>query len=181
MTSLNGEVDAKWQLPGFPETFVTTGEFQGRRFVNIRVWAESHPTKNGVTLSKTDFDVLETYLNQHGEVGCMKEAYRRLIREKASNIVKLKCEGCRLDCPSQKDHACCFEASDYEALHSLLRGNDWREAPTRVIEKAAQIAHERNILLSRPLESLDIVQTFLKNELLTYCGDCGDEDEPSAS
>ena len=137
--------------------------WEGGRYINIRVYVDNNPSKQGVTLSVSQWASVKTALGMDcgGESALGREVYMKMLREMVSSRVQDRCEGCEKGWSGQKDHACLM---DRHLLREEMARLPPMDVPAYVVELAT-LARERGHVLERPLECYNLCANFLRQDL----------------
>ena len=137
---------------GKVETRVTLNLFNGLPFVNLRVWIDSQPSKQGVALGTAQWASIKSALGCNDEGSMGREVYTTMLREKLSELRTTTCEGCIQSWPSQTDHECLM--NKYSLTKRLLDDGPVVD-PYAFVVRFAEKASEKLHRLERPMEAYD--------------------------
>ena len=129
----------------------TTNNFNDKTYLHIRSWWNGHPTKQGISLREQDWGQLDGHLKQGDDMTLGIEVLRRMLKRKVGDYMRLECEGCVKDWPSQRDHECLMNTQQFaaQALEKVVNNLD----PTQFISAWAVEANKRKLVLdSRPMQ-----------------------------
>lgn len=154
-----------WDLPHDgsrpPHTVVRVNPsiWNGECYVNIRVYVNGTPTKQGVTLSASNWFGVESGLGFSVEAQLARQVYISMLSEMGVRAAKAKCEGCARDRPSQRDHECLTITRGLFASLPPVNPQDF------VVELAI-LSRERGHKLERPMECYDACSNFLRDDIV---------------
>lgn len=148
---------------------VTLNPYEGARFVDIRLYVDDKPSKQGVTLNGTNWASVQTALGTSAEAYLAKRTYAAMLKCLMKEKMATACEGCAGNWSSQRDHACMMNPElRTRALSELPPMNE----QTFIVELAVAAKRE-GIRLERPHECYQLCHHFLhediKSELLSSC------------
>ena len=158
---LDSKKEDKWFIGH--SLFVTTSLFNEDIYLNIRVWWNDQPTKQGVTLYIPEWYHLYSFLHFDDETNLGVDIFKDLLTEAVGTFINKNCEGCQQDLPSQKDHACLMDASSTAkgCVDDLFHSLNAFEFITRL----AKHAEAKKILLKRPFMTFCLVKNLKEEEL----------------
>lgn len=163
-TNPQADVSQYWDLPhgdSKPSNVtvrVGGSSWCGERYVNIRVYVNDNPTKQGVTLSAANWFGVKSGLGFGSEAEMARQVYTGMLGEMGARAAKSKCEGCKRERPSQRDHECTTVTRE---LLSSIPPVD----PYDFIVELAMLSRERGHRLERPLECYTACSTFLRADI----------------
>lgn len=134
--------------------------WNGECYVNIRVYVNDTPTKQGVTLSSANWFGIESGLGFSVEAQLARQVYTSMLSEMGARAAKAKCEGCARDRPSQRDHECL----------TITRGLLSSLPPVNPCDFAVELAilsRERGHVMERPKDCYDVCSNFLKEDIVS--------------
>ena len=132
----------------------TVGTFNSKPYLNIRVWWNDHPTKQGVSLNNDEWADLASQLETREEMRMGAQVLTELLREEVQKAVRDGCEGCKHDWPSQRDHDCLMEPGK-TALVERSFDKVWEEVDySKFIFLLAEEAHREKFVLEMPKRTL---------------------------
>lgn len=157
-----------WCLPsslengGRASVRVTLSRYEGGSYVNLRVYMDDQPTKQGVVLNLSNWLSLGCALGESEEASMGREVYRSLLRESASS--RSPCEGCVKGWESQRDHDCATGSRLFpkELLAEL--------PPVSAYDFAVELAilgRIRECKIERPLECYEMCTRFHHESIMT--------------
>ena len=124
------------------------------------MYVNGTPTKQGVTLSASNWFGVESGLGFSVEAQLACQVYTVMLSEMGARAAKAKCEGCVRDRPSQRDHEC------FTITHGLLSSLPLVNLQNFVMELAV-LSRERGHKLERPMECYDACSNFLRDNIVT--------------
>jgi hypothetical protein len=87
--------------------------YDGAPYLNIRVFVDGQPTRQGVVLGLNHWTSVRTCLGYDTEARIAKDVFTTMLREKLEAMKSTKCEGCDRAYASQVDHECLMDASRF--------------------------------------------------------------------
>ena len=147
-----------------------TSKYNDNIYLHIRSWWNGFPTKTGVSLRKLDWEQLEHHLKQGPDMKLGVKVLHSLISKFVGDYMRVDCEGCLKDWPSQTDHACLMNTQQLAAAAVEKATNNL--CPAQFISALANEAYKEKIVLdSRPFQLLKKLQLFhmddIKKEILS--------------
>lgn len=174
MAGHSRDADDFWKLPNSGsrdprvEVRVTLNHFEGGQYVNIRVYVDGKPSKQGVTLNSANWASIQTALGYSAEAVLAKEVYTRMLKELLSATVRIRCPGCQQKAGMPGPPAQC--SHDPELLRRCIQSMPPVDQYDYTVELAKK-AHEMRHRLELPAACYDMCANFLRHaveeELLT--------------
>ena len=160
--------DQYWCLPDGGQkddsdvcTRVTLSPYNGGRYLNIRVYVNEKPTRQGVTLSASNWASLQTGLGFSQEASLGRQIYTKMLRDMVTMRVQAKCEGCQQNWSSQRDHQC--------LINNQLMRQEFAKLPPvdecAYVVELARLAQEKRHYLERPMECYSLCANMLRNDI----------------
>ena len=158
-----------WKLPpsgsrdANVEVRVTLNHFEGGCYVNIRVYVDSKPSRQGVTLNNANWTSIQTALGYSAESSLGREVYSRMLRELLAARVKTKCPGCQKGTSDlqPQPHQCVTDPSLVRRCLESLPPVDQFDYTVELAKRA----HERRHRLEQPAACYDMCANFLRNAI----------------
>lgn len=141
----------------------SVSKYEGVKCFNLRIWKDSTPTKQGVSLGRVGFESILPLIRPDIELTLSFDVYADLISEAVNDLKKIDCYGCRNDCPSQKDHDVCLNSS--HSVHAKYIGKGPLIEPTLFIERLAKLSREKGLIMRHPLQSFELCNGVYKKQL----------------
>ena len=155
-----------WSLsgPGRIETRVVLTVFNAEPFLNIRVYMDGGPTKQGVTLAASQWSLLRASLGFNTEAKAGMEVYKDMMAEMVSEMITAKCQGCELSWSSQRDHECLM---DRPAKVDAILAGETRPTidPHQFTARLAEKARVGKWLLEQPFEVYQSCTFFMRSKI----------------
>lgn len=137
--------------------------FKGSMYLHIRVWKESKPTKQGVSLNFLEWLHLMSFLtfDVEAEIGII--VLKEMFCQNVNLAVKEKCEGCKHQWASQKDHDCLMKGWDIanSVLDDVFKDVDYLE----FMAALGKVAQKKKVAVKRPYETFHILKLCKEKEL----------------
>lgn len=158
---LDSKKEEKWYIRH--NLFVNTSLFQDDIYLNIRVWRNDQPTKQGVTLCIPEWYHLYSFLHFDEEINLGIDVLQHMLSEAVGTFIHKNCEGCQQNMLSQTDHACLM---DTLSTAKSCVGNMFDSLNAfAFITQLAKRAEDRMILLKRPFSTFCLVKNLKEDEL----------------
>lgn len=158
---LDSKTSERWPIGN--NIYAVTSLFNDSMFLNIRVWWNEKPTKQGVTMSIQEWRHLYNFLHFDDEAVLGISTLEDMLSEAVGKFIKKHCEGCQGNLPSQTDHACVMDASftAKRCIDNVFDQLNLFEFTTRL----AKLGETKRIPLKRPYETFHLIRTLKENEL----------------
>jgi hypothetical protein len=158
---LESKKEDKWSIGH--SLYVNTSLFNGDVYLNIRMWRNDKPTKQGVTMCIPEWNHLYSFLQFDDETNLGVDIFKAMLTEGIHTFINTNCEGCQQNWSSQKDHACLMDASSTakSCIDDLFDSINAFEFITRL----AKDAEAKKILLKRPFITFCLVKNLKEDEL----------------
>lgn len=158
---LDSKKEEKWFIRH--NLFVNTSLFHDDIYVNIRVWRNDQPTKQGVTLYIPEWYHLYNFLHFDDETNLGVDVFQNMLTEAVGTFINTNCEGCQQNMLSQTDHACLMDtlSTAKSCVNDVFGSLNAFEFITRL----AKQAEDKMILLKRPFTTFCVVKNLKEDEL----------------
>ena len=157
--------EGSWTLAQFnPSTDLrcTVSQFRDVHVINIRVYHDNHPSKQGVSFGKGSLDYLRTWLSKTPETQLGRDVYRGMLLEQVRTTLRQRCAGCSLEAPGQMGHTCQGVASR-DTVRDALRNVRLDRFHFQVA--LATSALERRITLESPGQTFHLCGDAYRQQL----------------
>ena len=161
------KLDDSWTLEQFnPSTDLrcTVNQFKDTHVINIRVYHENRPSKQGVSFGKRSLDYLRTWLSKTPETRLGRDVYKAMLLEQVRSSLRQRCAGCSLDAPGQLGHTCQDFASRDE-VRDTFRKTRLPVDRFHFQVALATSAQERRIPLESPGQTFHLCDDAYRQQL----------------
>ena len=143
--------------------YLQVSKFQGDILIHFRIWWKDQPTKQGITISVSEWHQLMQFLQLDDEATVGLSVLDNMLSAALGEAIKKECEGCSRNYLSQSDHPCMMDACSTANRHvdRLFDNLNVYEFITQLAQKAA----DNNVLVKRPVDTFNILRAMKESEI----------------
>lgn len=136
--------------------YLQTSMYQNEMLVHLRIWWQNQPTKQGVTMSASEWYHFLQLLVMDAEATLGLSVLQSMLSSALAVIIKSTCEGCVQNYLSQSDHPCLMDPLSTANAH--IDDQFDKLNVYQFIVKLAEKAAESNVIIKRPFDTFNILR-----------------------
>ena len=161
--ALKGKYELHWKIDAEKDIRAHTGQYHDQWYVHIRYWWQDRPTKRGVAIFEGQWENFTHHMIENPEFGLGRAVLKQLIKQRLSDAIRDRCDGCFNDWPSQTDHQCLMDAKATAEL--VIKEVTYKIPVYDFILMLAQEACKSKLILETPHQTFKRLRTFHASEI----------------